>query len=128
MVHDRLGPFAVVQAGLAGALGEPQLTGSGHPVADAPFGLSVAGGLPLAPCFLDVGLSMIDKPFKGGVFVPNLDMLAVLVLSLTGGTELSTSLPAGLPEGTRLFAQAFLLDPTGEFGWTATDAVWCIVP
>jgi Tol biopolymer transport system component len=127
-VHDRHGPFATLPGALAGANGAPQLQGEGQPEADTLFGLVVHGAAPDAACYLVAGFSILDVPFGGGTLVPAPDMMIIMATDATGFVNPQAAWPPGVPEGLRIYFQAWVADDTGPQGYTASDAVWMITP
>jgi hypothetical protein len=85
--------------------------------------LSLAGGASGAPAVLVAGPDRINVPFKGGVLVPLPTLLLPLTLDAGGGFDLSAPLPTPLPSGTRLYLQAWIVDPAGPVGFTSSNAV-----
>jgi hypothetical protein len=113
---------------LAGAGGAPKLTGSGQLVGDSLLKLALSGAAASAPTTLVIGLSQIDAPFKGGVLVPQADLLASLVTSPAGALALSGSWPVGLPSGTQLWMQAWVADAGGPKGFAASNGLQATAP
>ena len=69
-------------------------------------------------------LSAITAPFKGGVLVPNPDvLLGALPVDGNGDIELSASWPPGVPPGLPLWMQAWVSDPSGPVGFTASNGI-----
>lgn len=115
-------PVVDLGAGLAGAGGEPRLDLSGTLAAGAPTKLTISNAAPASSSFLIIGLSAIQFPTLGGVLVPSPDVLVGLPTG-TGSLSFVIGWPAGLPTGTQVYLQAWIQDPTGPFGATATNAV-----
>jgi len=108
---------------LAGAAGPPRLHMSGQL---SPGG-SITAGLSHGPAFataaLVVGHELLYRPRSGGVLVPRPDL--VLPLGLDGHGAASLTMPSLSSQlGPELFwFQAWMEDPTGPEGLTATQAI-----
>jgi Subtilase family len=108
---------------LPGSVGPgPSLTGQGVLAYGTPFGLHIAGGLPLASGVLVVGLGRVDLPLAGGVLVPSPDQLISLQLDVVGQYQLTKVLNL-LQPGLRLYMQAWLLDGAASAGLSASNAL-----
>ncbi|GJM21487.1 MAG: hypothetical protein DHS20C15_14020 [Planctomycetota bacterium] len=72
------------------------------------------------------------RPYKGGILVP--DALAVGATVTPGRTNLKatfllrTHWPAGLPQGSQMFYQAWIEDDLAPQGWSASNAVLATAP
>ena len=113
---------------LAGASGAPALSGSGQLVPNSQLKLNLKNAAHSAPATLIIGLSQIDAPFKGGVLVPSVDLLASLVTSSTGAITLASTWPTGLPSGTALYLQMWVTDAGGPKGFAASNALKATSP
>jgi hypothetical protein len=110
--------------GLAGSAGTPSLVGAGDLSAGSTVTLSVSGAKAGAAAGLIIGLSQINAPFKGGVLVPAPDLiLAGLAIDGSGNRVDSFVFPAGVPSGSVLFDQYWIVDAAGPSGFAATNAV-----
>ena len=110
------GVFADLGNGLAAApfTAAPELTGCGtlndNSVLRLNLSVENVDGATLMSTLV-IGLSQIDAPFKGGVMVPNPDVLLtgltfVVPLSPLDAThQLTTIYPTGVPSGASIFAQ-----------------------
>ena len=114
--------------GLAGTSGQPHLTASGPLVSATPLTLTLsqAKGFSLAP--LVVGVTAIHAPFKGGVMVPNPDLLLWMFTDFFGGASLAGPWPAGVPSNITIFFQWWVADAAGPMGFAASNAVSGITP
>lgn len=122
-------PWTNLGQGLAGGAGVPELAGSGSLVAGAPAVLSLAHGVPSGSAFLAIGTSVLGAPFKGGVFVPAPDVvLGPLALDGAGALALGAAWPSGVPAGSSLWWQAWLPDPAGPQGASASNALRSTAP
>jgi len=113
--------------GIPSAIGEPVLTGSGTMNLADPLSLTVRNYTPNTLGILIVGASAIDLPISGGLIVPSLDVLSLLV---GPGADLvqSASWLTTLPVGFQVWAQAVFLDATAAQGLAASDGVKVTVP
>ncbi len=114
------GPAGGVFTDLGNSLGgapftaAPELTGCGSLNDNSVLRLNLSvenvEGATLSSTLV-IGLSQIDAPFKGGVMVPNPDVLltglsfVVPVAPLDATHQLSTIYPAGVPSGASIFVQ-----------------------
>lgn len=129
IVRIQIGPWVSRGQGLAGTGGlMPCLVGSGTLVAGQPFSLQLTNGLPSAFATLVVGFAELGAFFKGGVMVPQLDLLFNLPLNASGERLLAAPFPAGAPSGLPLFCQFWVQDPGGPVGFAASNAVLGTVP
>lgn len=116
--------------GLAGATDTPRLTGAGSLAPNTPFQLDLSSARPNEPLtILAVGLNRVDVPLLGGVLVPSLDiMLWPIPTRGYGGWSIAATWPAGVPPGTHFFFQAWIVDPSGPLGFTASNGLAALVP
>ena len=78
---------------------------------------------------LVVGASPFFAPFKGGTMVPNPDLLlAPLATDAAGALSLATTWPPGLPTGTALLLQDWIIDAAAPHGWAASNGLQATVP
>jgi len=113
---------------LDGVHGAPLLIGSGPLTAGSSVALTLTHGKPVAPAALIVGLSAIDAPFKGGVLVPGLDLIAMLGTDPAGAIAFSATWPDGLPGGLGLWMQWWISDAAGPLGFAASNALLATTP
>jgi hypothetical protein len=126
-----LGPVPWSHTGtpLAGLAGVPTLQGSGPLMPGTKLTISLSNGLPDAPAFLIVGFSQISAPFKGGVLAPAPDLLlGPFAVDGNPATLLEADWPAGIAPGTQLWIQAWIADPGGPAGFSATDSLLATTP
>jgi len=122
-------PWADLQLGLAGAAGVPELAGEGTLAPGSPVALTLAEAAPSAATVLVVGASPFFAPFKGGTMVPNPDLLlAPLATDAAGALSLATTWPPGLPTGTALLLQDWIIDAAAPHGWAASNGLQATVP
>jgi len=114
--------------GKAGASGLPKLVGTGTFQADAIPGddlgaFHLLNGPPHAPAVFVVGITLLDKPLKGGTMVPD-PLLLLLFLTDSGGHAVQPfELPAAVPAGVELYFQFWLGDPGASWGLSASNGI-----
>ncbi|MFT7463102.1 MAG: hypothetical protein ACI9EF_001444 [Pseudohongiellaceae bacterium] len=124
-----VGPWTSLGQGLAGSGGlMPSLVGSGPMTGNSQLGLCLTNGLPSAASWLVAGFSNLSQPLKGGILVPNADLVVPLALDPQGELELSLALPPIVPQGLPIYAQFFVQDPAGPVGFSVSNAVLGIAP
>jgi len=115
--------------GLAGSLGMPKLKGVGFLVEDTPVTVTLTNAKKLVPAALVIGLSQLGAPLKGGVLVPNPDVLiSGLSTGSTGGFALTSTWPDGIPSGFEFLLQAWLPDPAAAQGFAASNGLRARAP
>jgi hypothetical protein len=116
--------FVDLGQALAGTNGAPGLLGESTLLPGSLLKLTVSGALPGATSTLVAGLSALQAPFKGGVLVPQPDLLLFgLPIGGDGSSTLSATWPEGIPPGVTLFLQQWIADPGGPAGFAATNAI-----
>ncbi|GJM22353.1 MAG: hypothetical protein DHS20C15_22680 [Planctomycetota bacterium] len=118
--------FEVTTPGKAGTGGAvPTLGGTGPLTPGSmPNALHVAEALPGAPVVFVLGLSELAVPFQGGVLGPAPDTLLFgFSVDASGALALPFTVPPSLPAGFRLWVQAFVSDPAGLAGRSATNTL-----
>jgi len=114
---------------IRGSAGVPMLTGSGTPVVGCPLGLSLSNAMADTSAFLVMGFEDISKPFKGGTLVPSPDLLVEgLTTDGDGGIDMTGVLSDDLAAGTALYFQAWILDPAGPSGFSASNGLSIAAP
>ncbi len=111
---------------LAGTAGPPALSGLGPLVAGTEIELRLVDSLPGAKGMLVVGTSLLQAPFKGGVLVPQIappSALLALTMPPTGQFDLKATWPPGIPPGTTLWFQVWLVDAGGPVGIAASNGL-----
>jgi hypothetical protein len=114
--------------GLAGALGEPLLTGSGTLEAGTPTSIDLSNAAVNAPLLFGIGSSTIFAPFAGGTVVPSLEIILSGTTDAAGKASLAGNWPGGVPSGSSFFLQAFVVDPTGPHGFAFSNAISATTP
>ncbi len=121
-------PWLFMDAALPGSNGTPCLLGTGSLSPATEIGVvldSVLGG---AASALVAGVSALGLPFKGGVLVPSADLVIWLVNPAAGKLTLSDRWPPGVPSGTELYLQTWIVDAAGPAGWAATNGLRARAP
>lgn len=125
--NNQLGPWKDLGHSLAGPQGWSRLAGAGTLSAGSAMTLLVEHAPPLAPLVLVAGGSQIDAPFKGGVLVPQPQLLLGGLLTDSDGVlALPATWPAGLPSGLSFCLQAWV-DLPGP-AWAATNGISATTP
>lgn len=118
--------FEVTTPGSPGTGGVvPVLEGAG-PAKPGSLGNSftISMGPASGSAFLVLGLSELAAPFKGGILGPAPDVfLPALGLDASGGLGFVFALPADVPAGLEVFAQAWLPDPGVVPAFSATNTL-----
>lgn len=110
--------------GLAGATGVPELLGRGSTQGGSSLSWTIEGP-PSTLSVLAAGLQRLDLPLFGGLLVPSPDVLLMLVTDTAGAATTTLLLPASTAPGLEILSQAWLFDPSGPQGLTATNALQC---
>jgi probable HAF family extracellular repeat protein len=127
-VLEPLGAWRDLGHALAGAGGPPRLRGTGTLESGTDLGLEVEAGRPPTLGLWMIGFAEAPRPFRGGTAVPRPDRLLAFTTDAAGAASfLRPTLPA-LPPGFTVVAQAWLRDPSGPQGVTASNAVLGTVP
>ena len=115
--------------GLGGANGTPVLSGVGDPIAGSQVSVVLENGLPFGMgCFV-LGLSQWGTPCKGGVLVPQIDIIAEGQLLDALGEHVNTfTWPAGVPVGTTFYLQMWIHDLSGPVDFTASNGLAIVAP
>ena len=114
--------------GLAGGAGTPQLLGQGGLASGDVATLSVSGGPADAPAVLFLGTSSSHLELFGGTLVPQPQVTKFFWLDSSGGTAFGAPMPAGLPAGVSVYAQAWIQDLGAPAGASASNAVVGVLP
>lgn len=86
--------------------------------------LTLTGAPPFNLAFLALGLSSINAPFKGGVFVPFPDILHPDTTDGLGERVFLIPWPANnTPVGLHVWCQWWLPDAGGPLGFAASNAL-----
>ena len=117
------GTWTSVGAGIPGSTGTPLLVGSGPQACNAQVTLALANAMPSSIAFLPVGISFLGLPCKGGVLVPDLDIIIIVVTSPAGDLTLNANWPVGFPPGFSIWYQYWLQDPGAIKGWQSSNGL-----
>ncbi len=123
------GPWDDLMGGLQGEQGLPSLTGQGTLLGGDDVTIALANARALAPASLVVGLSTINVPFAGGIWVPDLTLL-IAGLPIDGDGQLSVGgvWPAGVPAGVDVFFQYWIPDAAALAGFAGSNAMRATTP
>ncbi len=118
-VHDEFRGLAV------NAMAVPLLRGCGAAVAgEEVFNeLCLVDAPDAGTSLLIAGFSAIDAPFKGGVLGPSPDLLVAVPLTPTGDNLTLFEVPPGVPAGTEVWIQHWIVDAGAVFGWCASNTL-----
>lgn len=111
---------------LAGAGGEPQLSGTGTLQGGQPFGLELTNAAPRALALLCFGAGELNLPLLGGTLVPDITPPGVVLPLFTdaaGQLSVSSTWPAALPAGLDTYWQYWIADATGPELLTASNGL-----
>ncbi len=110
--------------GLAGALGTPQLTGTGLVAPGLTVGIDLTNAKPNAPAFLFMGLGVWNAPLYGGTLIPSFDLpLVVLVTDGSGEISLSGTWPLSAPTDLLAQLQYWVAEGPGPFDFAASNGL-----
>ncbi|MHC4943796.1 MAG: hypothetical protein ACYTG7_12335 [Planctomycetota bacterium] len=118
-------PWTDLGHSLAGTNGrEPVLTGSGPLTGGSTNQIDLTMALPNTTTYLVLGFTLVEQPFKGGVLVPYPDLIfAGLPVGPSGSFSLPFTWPTGVPAGTKVYVQHWIVDPGGPFGFSASNGL-----
>jgi uncharacterized membrane protein len=128
---ELIGPWTDLGQALAGATGDPKLTGKGLVNAGNEISINLFNALGSSTAWLAVGFSQANAPFKGGTMVPSLaapGFVISLPTSAGGEVALNTAWPNGVPSGFELFLQYWIQDGAGPVGFSASNGLKATVP
>jgi polyhydroxybutyrate depolymerase len=127
--HPKPGDWVDLGGALAGASGEPSLSGVGALLGNDPMALTLSGALGSAPVAYVLGFTQLGAPFKGGTMVPFPDVILYgLVTDAVGGNSLQATWPPGLPSGFELYLQAWITDAAAAVGFAASNGLVATTP
>lgn len=130
LYQQTLGPWASLGGSLAGtgAL-TPKLSGHGSLSVGTQTDVTLFDAKPNTLAGLFLGFSQLDLPFKGGVLVPAPDVIAPsLPVNGSGQLLVTFPFPAGMPSGTSLWWQGWVLDAAAIKGFSATNCLLSETP
>jgi hypothetical protein len=112
---------------LAGIAGTPVLDGAGklEPLAAVAFTLS--GVRPGSPCWLILGATAQNMPFKGGILVPSVDVVVgPFSTDAKGKLTLTDTMPPDVVSGQAVYGQFWTLESASSLA--ASNALHGVVP
>ncbi|MCB9896968.1 MAG: FG-GAP repeat protein [Planctomycetes bacterium] len=121
-------PWSDLGHSLDGALGEPLLDVGGSLLPDSILHAVTSNLPPFAVANLVLGFSALEAPFKGGVLVPEADVVLRMKADGSGVDAVDLPWPAGFPSGTSIWLQTWTKDVSGPQGFSATRAVVGVTP
>ena len=128
------GPSSWSALGFAkpGSVGTPKLTVDGTLSLGCPLAVHLADAAPGALAYIVVGLADVNLPFYGGTLVPAFEAPFGTFLPLLTGPDgklpITAPWPGGVPGGTELFLQYWIVDPPAFAGFSASNASMGTVP
>ena len=125
-----VGPWVSQGHALAGTGGlPPRLAGHGDQTPGSATTLALFEALPSTLAGFFLGFSQLDLPFKGGVLCPSPDVIVPsLPVSSAGELVVAFPWPAGIPAGTNLWWQSWVLDAGAPKGLGASNCLRSITP
>jgi hypothetical protein len=121
-------PWSSLGTALAGIKGLPLIAGHGPLTAGSTNDVALTKARQNVTAFLVVGLSPLEAPFKGGVLVPNPDVVVPVPTGALGSAVLPFTWPAAIPSGFTIFLQYWIPDPVGVQGFAATQGLKATAP
>lgn len=105
----------------------PLLTADGAVQAGQPASVALTGAAPAAPSVWVIGVSAARLPLKGGVLVPQPELLILgTATDAAGASALLGSWPLGMPADVEFFFQVWIPDATAPAGYTASNGLHAI--
>ena len=121
--------FTDVGFALAGSTGEPRLEGTSTLLPGDPVTLALTAARPDSSVYFLASATGLFAPFKGGTLVPAPDVvLGGLPSGPLGELALTGSWPPGLPAGTGIWFQEWIVDPAAPSGVAASNGVKALTP
>ena len=121
-------PWTNLGGGIAGALGQPALTGLGTLTAGNTVTFRASNAAPNSLGVFILGASAVNAPVFGGTLVPSLDVTLVAAFDAQGQWSLGLPWPAGVATGASFWWQLAVLDNTGPAGLTASAGLRSVAP
>lgn len=113
---------------LAGTFGDPLLEGAGTLLGGDPVSFLLTNAATNADAFFVIGLSSLYAPFKGGVMVPQVDLIVPLVTDAAGSIGMALPWPNGLPGGFTSYYQYWIRDIAGPVNFSASNGLAATTP
>lgn len=114
--------------GVPGSLGALLLTGTGTLNPGDLTTFTMTGAVPGAAGTLFVGLSALNAPLYGGVFVPTPTIFLPFNADGNGMLNLAVPWPVGLPASFPMWFQVWCADPSATFGAAASNGLKAVTP
>ncbi|MCB9898900.1 MAG: hypothetical protein H6825_12925 [Planctomycetes bacterium] len=106
----------------------PLLTVDSAPCGEPDVYHVVTGARPWSPAYVVLGASLLELPFKGGVMVPNPDLiLSGIQTNGEGRFFFGYEVPSGLPSYS-IWMQCWIQDVEGPVGFSSTNGLRLDVP
>jgi hypothetical protein len=110
--------------GVPGSNGPLELVGVGTLQGGTPVTSILRYAVPDSVATLVLGLSALHAPFKGGIWVPALDVLIPGIPTGPDGViNLPTTWPMGFPPGFSFYEQYWMADPGAPNGFAGSNAI-----
>ena len=127
-VHLERGAWSAQGTGVPGTHGVPLIATLGPLAPGTPLRFELNEARRYAPCFLFLGITELLAPFKGGVLVPNPVMVVPQTSDGFGFKSFGGTWPPGVPAGSTLYAQWWVMDPNAIQDLSATAGAKGVVP
>ena len=122
------GPWTDLGNSLPGTSGPPQLQCQGALTAGSAIGLELTNAAISQAAYLVIGFTAINAPYKGGILVPNFDLLFGLWTDDAGTVSAQAHWPAGVPPGFEIYMQFWINDAGAVAGRAGSNAMMGVVP
>ena len=114
--------------GSIGADGIPELDGTGSLTAGSSVAVLLDHAAPSSLSLLALGFAPTNLPFFGALLAPNPVVTTTWLSNGSGHAALQLTWPGGLPAGSQLWFQAWVLDAAGPFGVAASRPLLVTTP
>jgi Tol biopolymer transport system component len=125
---DPFEPWDDLGNSLPGQHGAPALFGAGSANPLTIVSVTLSGALEDTQAVLVLGSSAVHLVFKGGVLVPDAQIVIPLVTDAAGSIVLNTLWPPNIPSGLTAYMQYWIVDPAGSVGYAASNGLSLTVP
>jgi hypothetical protein len=122
------GPWTDLGFALAGAKGLPELECTGPLTGGSGLGVNLYNAEVDKAAYLVLGLTAIYAPYKGGVLVPNFDMLFANWTDHHGECLILTHWPHGVPSGISFYLQYWIDDDAAIAKRAGSNAMKGVTP
>jgi hypothetical protein len=117
-------PWTDLGGALAGVSGDPALSATGSLCPGEPATLLLENAVPGGSTHLVLGFSALGAPFKGGLMVPQPDVVVLgLPLDGAGSHQLDLTWPGGVPRDITFWFQHWIPDAAGPAGFSASNGL-----